>query len=103
MERMESMCDNDCPCNDTCGCNDGCDCNKTVTMNACILRVCCCELLVCDLCTCQEVLVHTENACCFQVGQRVCIEYNGAMTMSIPPQISAACVKPLNHCGCNCC
>ncbi len=97
MERMESMCDKDCPC------NDGCPCQEPVTMKACILRVCYCELLVCDLSTCQEVLVHTENACCFQVGQRVCIEYSGAMTMSIPPQISAICIKPLNHCGCNCC
>lgn len=103
MERMESMCDNDCPCNDGCGCNDNCGCNEPVTMKACILRVCCCELLVCDLCTSQEVRVHTDKACCFQVGQRVCIEYNGAMTMSIPPQISAICVKPLNNCGCNCC
>lgn len=103
MERMESMCDNDCPCNDGCGCNDNCGCNEPVTMKACILRVCCCELLVCDLCTSQEVRVHTDKACCFQVGQRVCIEYNGAMTMSVPPQISAICVKPLNNCGCNCC
>lgn len=103
MERMESMCDNDCPCNDGCGCNDNCGCNEPVTMKACILRVCCCELLVCDLCTSQEVRVHTDKACCFQVGQRVCIEYNGAMTMSIPPQISAICVKPLNNCGCNYC
>lgn len=100
---MESMCDNDCPCNDGCGCNDNCGCNEPVTMKACILRVCCCELLVCDLCTSQEVRVHTDKACCFQVGQRVCIEYNGAMTMSVPPQISAICVKPLNNCGCNCC
>lgn len=93
MEPMEAKCDT------------GCECGETVTMNACVLRVCCCELLVCDLCTCQEVLVHTNQACCFQVGQRVCIEYNGAMTMSIPPQISASCVKPLNNWngGCCCC
>lgn len=29
--------------------------NEPVTMKACILRVCCCELLVCDLDTCQKV------------------------------------------------
>ena len=55
------------------------------TMTAKILRVCCCDLLVCDTCTCQEVLVHTPRACCFSVGECVCIEYSGAMTMSIPP------------------
>ena len=38
------------------------------TMTAKILRVCCCDLLVCDTCTCQEVLVHTPRACCFSVG-----------------------------------
>ncbi len=76
---------------------------EPVTMKARVLRVGCCELLVCDLCGCQEVLVHTDNACCFQVGQCVCITYSGAMTMSIPPQISADCVKPLNNGGCHCC
>lgn len=68
------------------------ECRQSVTMNARVLRVCCCELLVCDLCTCQEVVVHTDNACCFRPGQCVCITYGGAMTMSIPPQISADCV-----------
>ena len=69
--------------------------NEPVTMKACILRVCCCELLVCDLDTCQKVCVHTPRACCFQAGQKVCIEYSGAMTMSLPPQITADCIKPL--------
>ena len=63
--------------------------NELVTMKACVLRVCRCDLLVCDLSSSQEVLVHTPKACCFSVGDRVCIEYNGAMTLSIPPQISA--------------
>lgn len=74
-----------------CGC-------QTVTMRARVLRVDCCQLLVCDLCGCQEVLVHTDNACCFRPGQCVCITYSGAMTMSIPPQISADCVTLLNGC-----
>lgn len=63
--------------------------SKTVTMEACILRVCCCDLLVCDLNTSQQVLVHTSDACRFRVGEKVCIEHSGAMTMSIPPQVSA--------------
>ena len=75
-------------------------CRETVEMKARILRVCPCELLVCDLCGCQEVLVHTDQACCFRVGQCVCITYNGAMTMSLPPQISADCVTLLNGCCC---
>lgn len=71
---------------------------ETVTMTAKILRVCPCELLVCDLCASQEVLVHAPEACCFRPGQRVCITYNGAMTASLPPQITAQSICLL--CGC---
>ena len=78
------------------------ECREPVTMNARVLRTGRCELLVCDMCGCQEVLVHTDNACCFQPGQCVCITYNGVMTRSIPPQITADCVKPLNNGGCCC-
>ena len=76
------------------------ECNhpESVTMTARVLRVCPCELLVCDMCTSQEVLVHTPQACCFQKGQRVCITYNGAMTNSLPPQITAESIFRL--CGC---
>lgn len=96
---MEPVCnecaESACQEREECGCSE---CRQSVTMNARVLRVCCCELLVCDLCTCQEVVVHTDNACCFRPGQCVCIEYDGAMTMSIPPQIGAACVTLLNGC-----
>ena len=78
------------------------ECREPVTMKARILRSGCCELLVCDLCTCQEVLVHTDQACRFCPGQCVCVEYNGAMTMSIPPQISADCIKLIPCGGCQC-
>jgi len=71
---------------------------ETMTMHACILQVCCCHLLVCDLCTNQQVLVHSDCACCFQCGQRVCIEYNGITTASIPPQISAIRICPMQGC-----
>ena len=37
---------------------------------------------VCDCCTHQEVLVHTDRACCFSCGDCVCIRYSGAVTMS---------------------
>lgn len=89
---MESVCNE---------CERGCEeCRESVTMNARVLRSCCGELLVCDLCGSQEVLVHTGSACCFQPGQCVSVTYNGVMTRSVPPQITADCVKPLNSGGC---
>lgn len=42
--------------------------SSAVTMCATVLRVCPCELCVCDHENCQQVLVHTDNACCFRVG-----------------------------------
>ena len=62
--------------------------SSAVTMCATVLRVCPCELCVCDHENCQQVLVHTDNACCFRVGQQVCIEFSGAMTRSCPPQFT---------------
>lgn len=75
--------------------------NTNITMTARILKADCCELLVCDQCTNQEVIVHTDKGCCFSRGECVCIHYNGAMTASIPPQISAHCIhrRPC-HCCC---
>ncbi|MCI8423315.1 MAG: hypothetical protein HFF50_07285 [Lawsonibacter sp.] len=60
----------------------------------------CCELLVCDHATGQEVLVHTPNACCFSCGDCVCVHHCGFMTMSLPPQVTATCVKRVTSCGC---
>ena len=53
---MEPVC-NECTENLECA-----SCHETVTMKARVLRVGCCQLLVCDLCGCQEVLVHTDRA-----------------------------------------
>ncbi len=65
--------------------------NTTVTTVLCakVLCVQCSSLLVCDCSSQQKVLVHTDQAHCFSCGDYVRIEYSGAMTMSIPPQISA--------------
>ena len=63
---------------------------ESTVLNAVILKVWDCRLLVCDCCTGQAVLVHTDQACCFSRGDQVRILYSGAMTMSFPPQISAA-------------
>lgn len=96
MEFMDSACEA-CEVCETSG--DKCkSCGEPVVMKARILRGGCCELLVCDLCNGREVLVHTDKACCFCPGQCVCIEYNGAMTMSIPPQISAECIQQICCC-----
>ena len=70
----------------------------SVTMCATVCQVCCCSLLVCDHETCQQVLVHSDNARCFSVGDRVCIHYSGAMSMSMPPQITAESICHLRRC-----
>ena len=49
---------------------------ETTVFQAEVLEVRNCQLLVCDCRTRQTVLVHK-------------IEYSGAMTMSLPPQVSA--------------
>ena len=71
---------------------------SAVTMCATVLQVCRCELCVCDCETCQKVLVHTDCACHFRVGQQVCITYSGAMTRSDPPQITAESIRPVRCC-----
>ena len=67
--------------------------NMTTTMCAEILCVQDSSLLVCDRCTQQKVLVHTDQACCFSRGELVRIQYSGMMTMSLPPQITALCIS----------
>lgn len=62
---------------------------ETTVFQAEVLEVRNCQLLVCDCCTRQTVLVHTQQACCFSRGDRVEIKHSGAMTMSLPPQVSA--------------
>ena len=85
-------------CNNTvsnawgCGCTGRTPTTTATTMTARVLEVRCDSLLVCDCSTCQQVQVNTANACCYQVGDCLCIHYNGAMTNSIPPQISATCI-----------
>lgn len=85
-------------CNNTvshawgCGCTGSTPTTTATTMTARVLEVRCDSLLVCDCSTCQQVQVNTATACCYQVGDCLCIHYNGAMTNSIPPQISATCI-----------
>lgn len=72
-----------------------------MTMHATVLEVRECDLLVCDHCNGQHVVVHTKDTCRFCRCDHVCIEYEGAMTASLPPQITATCVvlvcRPCGH------
>ena len=58
-------------------------------MQAVVIEVQWNRLLVLDLDTRQRVIVNTPNARFYQPGALIRIWYNGAMTNSIPPQISA--------------
>ncbi len=71
-----------------------------MTMCAVILEIDNRRLLVRDSKTDQEIVVNTRCNCNFRVGDRVIIFYSGAMTMSIPPQISAIRIRkaPFNIC-----
>lgn len=66
------------------------------TMRATVCQVLSDGLLVWDQDTCQEVIVNTTGAGNFCPGDRICIRYNGVMTASIPPQISASCISCMN-------
>lgn len=68
------------------------------TLQAIVLNVSNASLLVCDLSSRQQVIVHTAQARCFCPGERICIRFNGVMTASIPPQISALCIDRLCPC-----
>ena len=72
---------------------------SNTTMTACVICAeCANRLMVCDCATGQKVLVHTSQARCFCPGELVRIEYSGAMTMSIPPQISAQEIERAHCC-----
>ena len=70
-----------------------------LTMQATVLRVQRDSLLVFAHDRGQKVLVHTADACRFRMGNYVCIQYSGAMTMSIPPQISAESIEVIPRFG----
>jgi len=70
-----------------------------MTMQATVLRVQENALLVFQHATSQRILVHTAEACRFRVGDVVCIQYSGAMTFSIPPQITAINIRVLPRFG----
>ena len=69
---------------------------ESVSMKACILQANQCDLLVRDCGTNQEVLVRSDYSCRFRAGETVCIYYNGVMTRSIPPQITATSIRRIS-------
>lgn len=69
-------------------------------MTATVLEVRQDNLLVRDRRTSQKVLVHTPHARRFCPGNIVRILFSGAMTMSIPPQITAIRIVTIRSCEC---
>ena len=69
------------------------------TMRAQVVEVQEDALLVCDQSTGQQVQVHTSCAHCYAACDHICIHYNGVMTASLPPQISAQCIHKVSGCG----
>ena len=53
------------------------------------------QLLVRNWESCQDVAVFYDGACRFSSGQCVRVHYNGIMTLSLPPQVTADCVEQI--------
>lgn len=87
--------------NNSCSCD--CDCDRTSTLTAQVLDVRCGALLVCDCENSQQVQVNTDDACSYEAGDRLQIQYNGTMTNSLPPQITATCIRRISSCSSNSC
>lgn len=66
-------------------------------MIATVLRLGSGNMLVRDSSTGNEVLVHFSGASAFRPGDVVQITFNGIMTQSIPPQITATSVARVNQ------
>ena len=61
-----------------------------VTLLGTVVLACGCQVLVTDYSNGQEVLVNTNNSTGnLNAGDQVRVIYDGIMTSSIPPQISA--------------
>ena len=69
-------------------------------MTATVLSIQRGSMLVFDFSNRQQVQVNTNNTFRFCPGDLVRIRYNGAMTMSIPPQISATSIVRISSSRC---
>ena len=72
----------------------------TAIMTATVLSIQRGSMLVFDFFNRQQVQVNTNNTFRFCPGDLVRIRYNGAMTMSIPPQISAISIVRISSSRC---
>lgn len=68
-----------------------------MTIDATVLQVYNDSLLVRDLSNNQEILVHFRGARRFSPGETVRITFNGQMTYSIPPQITAISIQSIQR------
>ena len=57
------------------------------------------SLLVFDLKTGTDVVVHTRDAARFDRGDKIKIIFNGVMANSLPPQITALRIRRISRCG----
>lgn len=69
-----------------------------MTMTADVLKNNGDSLFVRDWESGQEVQVNLPRPCRLCPGDRVCIRYDGIMTLSLPPQIAAQSVRKLRPC-----
>lgn len=69
-----------------------------MTMTADVLKNNGDSLFVRDWESGQEVQVNLPCPCRLCPGDRVCIRYDGVMTLSLPPQIAAQSVRKLRLC-----
>lgn len=69
-----------------------------MTMTADVLKNNGDNLFVRDWESGQEVQVNLPCPCRLCPGDRVCIRYDGIMTLSLPPQIAAQSVRKLRPC-----
>lgn len=69
-----------------------------MTMTADVLKNNGDSLFVRDWESSQEVQVNLPRPCRLCPGDRVCIRYDGVMTLSLPPQIAAQSVRKLRLC-----
>lgn len=66
-------------------------------ITAVILQVNSGNLLVRDFDNNQEILVHLRDSRGFRIGEQIRIGFNGQMTRSIPPQITATSIQRIQN------
>ncbi|MCI8589264.1 MAG: hypothetical protein HFE77_00895 [Clostridiales bacterium] len=69
---------------------------QTITMIAEVIEAYPDGLMVMDKQSGQTIQVHAKDIECFSQGEWICILYNGQMTHSIPPQITAISIESLH-------